>query len=113
MRKTHRILLITLLIIVLAFNAWLILSQPGEPAYQRKSLSDWCEQYAANSFHSSDQELQRQAKAAIQTIGPNALPTLLRMLQTGVSTRAKRAMKVSRLTLKSIRDKVFSDGRKL
>jgi hypothetical protein len=80
-RKTHRILLITLFIIVLAFNAWLILSQPGEPVYQGKSLSDWCEQYAANSFHSSDQELQRQAKAAIQTIGTNAIPTLLRMLK--------------------------------
>jgi len=80
-RKTRRYLLVTLLIAVLGFAPWLLLRPDPEPTYQGKPLTDWCYQYAGNSFLDSNTELQKQAETAIRTIGTNAIPTLLRMLQ--------------------------------
>ncbi len=81
MRKTRRYLLVTLLIAAVSVASWLLLSQPGEPVYQGKSLTFWCDHCAAKSFLSSDQELQEQAGIAIRAIGTNAIPTLVRMLR--------------------------------
>src|SRR5260370_12669481 len=81
MTNKRRNLTVTLLIAAVGFVSWLILSRPDEPVYQGKSLSYWCDHCAANSFLSSDQELQEQAGIAIRAIGTNAIPTLLRMLK--------------------------------
>src|SRR5260221_3658362 len=98
MANKRRILLVTLLIAVVGFAAWLLLSQPGEPVYQGKPLSDWCYQYAANSFTfmNPNEELKKQAEIAIQTIGTNAIPTLLRMLNAKDSKFKLMLMQLSR-----------------
>src|SRR5882757_4324688 len=79
-RKTRRYLLVALLLAVLGFVSWLILSQPREPVYQGKPLSYWCEQYSASRWLYPTNEPDKQAETAIRTIGTNAIPTLLRML---------------------------------
>jgi len=79
-RKTRRYLLITLLIAAVGFVSWLLLSSPSEPVYQGKPLSHWCEQFV-NTLSKPDNQSQEQAGIAIRTIGTNAIPTLLVMLQ--------------------------------
>jgi hypothetical protein len=73
-------LLITLLIAAVGFVSWLLLRQPSEPVYQGKPLSHWCEQFV-NTLSKPDNQSQEQAGIAIRTIGTNAIPTLLLMLQ--------------------------------
>ncbi len=81
MRKSRRYLLISLLIAILGFVSWLLLSQPSEPIYQGKPLSFWCEQYTVNRFLSADNVLREQAETSIRAIGTNAVPTLLKMFR--------------------------------
>jgi HEAT repeat protein len=53
-----------------------------EPVYQGKRLSGWLMQYMANHWVAGqNSELDKQAQSAIQQIGTNAIPALLRMLR--------------------------------
>src|SRR6266478_1638735 len=81
MGKTRRLLLLAVLIAMLGFVSWLVLSQPSEPVYQGKPLSFWCDQYASSVGQNPDFDLHGRATSAISTIGTNAIPTLLRWLK--------------------------------
>jgi len=96
-RKTRRYLLVALLLAVLGFVSWLILSQPREPVYQGKPLSYWCEQYSASRWLYPTNEPDKQAETAIRTIGTNAVPTLLRMFK---ATDSKLKLKLFELAAK-------------
>jgi hypothetical protein len=89
MANKRRILIVTLLIAAVGFASWLILSQPGEPVYQGKPLSYWCEQYATNDLLHPNDDSKKQAEIAIRAIGTNAIPTLLRWLKTGEDSKLK------------------------
>jgi len=80
-RKTRRYLLVTLLLAILGFVSWLLLSQPSEPVYQGKPLSYWCEQYTKTYGQDANMASVKQAGIAIRAIGTNAIPTLLNMLK--------------------------------
>jgi HEAT repeat protein len=75
-RKSRRILLITLLIAAVGTVSWLLLRPDPEPTYQGKPLTYWLDIYGAES---SD-EAQLKAAEAMRQIGTNTIPTLLRML---------------------------------
>jgi len=98
-RKPRRILLVTLLIALLGFVSWLLLSQPVEPAYQGKPLNFWCFQYASNSFSHPDGQAAKQAEIAIRTIGTNAVPTLLRWFTAEDSEFKRKLIQFTRRKL--------------
>jgi hypothetical protein len=84
MAKTRRILLVSSLLAILGVISWLVLRpHDPEPIYKGKPLTYWRD---CLIYRTSDPS-QGEANEAVQQIGTNALPTLLRMLQTGVFTR--------------------------
>jgi hypothetical protein len=54
---------------------------PPEPVYEGKTLSRWLENYDPANTNSSPQ-LEEDANNAIQVMGTNAIPALLRMLES-------------------------------
>jgi hypothetical protein len=77
MAKTRRILPILLLLAVLATISWLVLRPPDpEPTYQGMPLTWWLDGLVLGSIPPA------QANEAVQQIGTNAIPTLLRMLKS-------------------------------
>ncbi len=83
MGKKRRILFAVLVLAILGGLAWMVFSPrvEPEPVYQGKSLSVWLENYDPyNTKRSSQQSIATQT--AIQTMGTNAIPTMLRMLRT-------------------------------
>jgi hypothetical protein len=75
-----------LILILLAAAAGLVFfysSRLNEPVYQGKSLTAWLAQFGTNhwsaGFHG---DLDRQAEAAIQQIGTNAVPFYLQLMTT-------------------------------
>jgi HEAT repeats len=76
MGKKRRILLAALLVVLLSGFGWWLL-RPSEPSYKGKPLSEWLEEAeGTNSMEAED---------ALQHIGTNAIPSLLRMLQANDS----------------------------
>src|SRR5260370_36862736 len=73
MANKRRILTVTLLIPIVGFVSWLILSQPSEPVYQGKPLSFWLERVV--------RERSAESMESVCQTGNNAIPTLLRMLK--------------------------------
>lgn len=57
-----------------------LLQRSAGPFYQGKPMRYWLQQYKYNHFYDSGGELDRQAQAAIQHIGPGAIPIYLRMM---------------------------------
>lgn len=81
MSRKLTILYIAALIAALGGLCWLFLV-PHEPTYDGKPLSVWLDQwnhYIMAEQKSPDRAKRDQAQAAIQQIGTNAIPTLLRM----------------------------------
>jgi HEAT repeat protein len=67
----------------------------GEPVYQGKTLRSWLEQFGTNHWAAGHGgNLDRQAEAAIQHIGTNAVPFYLQLL-----TARESPLKVKLLTL--------------
>lgn len=93
------------IVVVGILLAWVWMpSRPDEPAHQGKTLSEWITVYRESA---SDSEEENQAKAAIQNIGTNGIPTLLKMLQTPDSTfrtTLKDLLKAQTLIESSFRD---------
>jgi hypothetical protein len=92
MRKA--IVSLTLLTAAVAGLALLYSLRSGEPVYQGKPLTGWLEQYSTNHWsagHGGD--LDRQAEAALQHIGTNAVPIYLQMM-----TAKESPLKVKLLT---------------
>jgi HEAT repeat protein len=77
-RKTRRYLLAALLIAILAVAALLLLRPDPEPLYEGKPLTYWLRGFDPGSTPSA----QENAREAVQQLGTNALPTLLRLLRT-------------------------------
>lgn len=75
MSRRGRITLVGSLVLVIAVAAWLFLP-PSEPVYAGKSLSGWLYQ----AFWTGGPTTE--TTTAIRSMGTNALPTLLRLLQT-------------------------------
>ncbi|HYG33628.1 MAG TPA: HEAT repeat domain-containing protein [Clostridia bacterium] len=68
-----------------------------EPVYQGKRLTAWLSQYMANHWVAAKQnnELDKQAQAAIRQIGTNAIPSLLRMLRAKDSALTLKMMSLA------------------
>jgi hypothetical protein len=67
---------------ILGVTAWIFLVPrgPQEPIYQRKKLSEWLERYT--TYQTSDRfqtHMAVDADQAVQQIGTNGLPVLLRL----------------------------------
>jgi hypothetical protein len=78
MRKRVQIAVAVLLAAIAGLAVWQGLRSPErEPVYQGKRLSSWL----IASVTNGTPEAQAQAYAAVRQVGPNALPTLLRMLR--------------------------------
>jgi HEAT repeat protein len=88
MRKWSRIAFVFLLLALVGGIAWLAL-RPGEPMYKGKRLSDWLEEYdpkAVNFIGSSYvieySDARKESDDAVRHIGTNAIPILLKRLQS-------------------------------
>ncbi len=89
------IISLTLLTAAVAGLAWLYFLRSGEPVYQGKPLTVWLQQFGTNHWsagHGGD--LDRQAEAALQHIGTNAVPIYLQMM-----TAKESPLRVKVLTL--------------
>lgn len=81
MGKRGRILVVSVAIVVLGVVGWSIFhasSAPPEPMYKGKPLSYWLQGYVIASGPSAT----THANTAVRAAGTNAIPLLLRMLQT-------------------------------
>ncbi len=85
LRKRAIIWTFVLLAIAVAGLAWWILSTK-EPTYGGKSLSLWVNQYASDRWRAPSRDSANEAQAAIQHIGTNSIPFLLKMLNPKEST---------------------------
>jgi len=70
MANKRHILIVTMLIAILGIAAWFVLRPDSEPIYKGKPLTYWLDERAEGS------------DAAVDQIGTNAIPTLLRLLNT-------------------------------
>ncbi len=71
-----------LLIAVVGVATWLVLpSRDNEPVYKGKPLSVWLKGYDLETKTFPESPEEQQADEAVQHIGTNAIPTLLRMLR--------------------------------
>jgi hypothetical protein len=88
MRKRLRILLAFALVLVLGVFAWVMLrTGEREPLYQGRPLSYWLQGYVpTRTFPPATNAIpgptRAEAKAAVEYLGTNAIPTLLRLLST-------------------------------
>ncbi len=87
--KWSAILAVVLLIGVLAA----FVTREKEPAYQGRSLSEWIERYGNPPSHEPD--AKREAAAAIQQIGTNALPCLVEWMRYGIPATGVRAAMIT------------------
>jgi len=92
MRKRSRILLRLSLVLILGGFAWLMLrpNEP-EPLYQGKPLSYWLQGFSPSynlprynnpPTNANTSPTRAEAQAAVQHLGTNAIPTLLRFMST-------------------------------
>ncbi|MDB6109439.1 MAG: repeat protein [Pedosphaera sp.] len=77
MRKRCQVILTLVVIALLPAVAWQV-RRPRQPAYQGKTISAWLDQYS----HPTPLQSRDTAQAAIQNIGTNAIPVLLKMIRT-------------------------------
>lgn len=69
------------------------LLQPGEPQFGGRRLSEWLANL--DRQHNRRSQIER-AEKAVRCIGPNALPFLLRMLQTSDSAFKRKGIEMAR-----------------
>jgi HEAT repeat protein len=99
MGKVRRIFPVALLLVLLGGFTWAVL-RAREPAYQGRSLPAWLHDYAASTpyFPPIAERFRDQAETAshaIQQIGTNALPTLIRMLQAKDSPLKRQLIRLA------------------
>lgn len=73
--KKKRIIFLALLLLLIAGLA-IYLRRPKEPGYQGKTLTKWLQKYEADRTESG----QAACARAINAIGTNGIPTLLKLL---------------------------------
>ncbi len=77
MGKKKRISFVVLVLSVLSFLAWEVF-RGREPVYQGKTLTEWLEVYNTGGQTETNYAKTREA---VEHVGTNAIPTLLRMLR--------------------------------
>jgi len=89
MRKRLHVALVVVVVAVLAVLGWeILLSREPEPVVDGKPLASWLDYYV-----SAQSEVQRKmADQALDKVGTNAIPTLLRMLRQRDSTFKRDVM---------------------
>src|SRR5579884_571214 len=102
--------LVLLLAIVIGALVWLAMP-PKEPVYKGKTLTYWLAHYAISGPDGQEPTNQmNECKEAVQHIGTNAIPVLLRMLKAKDSTLKLKLMDLAErqnyvhLPLRSIED---------
>ena len=83
-KRRKAVIIVVVIIAVAVFFGWRLFF--AEPAYQGKPLSAWVRQFGTNSFGMGSKSSADEAERAIQHIGTDALPYLLR--QIGASDTA-------------------------
>lgn len=78
MRKPVQISVAALIVVIAGVMAWKTF-RPREPVYEGRPISQWTEIYTSGFFTITSHTM---AEHAIKQAGTNAIPTLLRMLQT-------------------------------
>jgi len=91
MGKKRGILVIVLFVALLGGSASL-LSRPTEPAYQGKPLSAWL-----NEFNGVPEDTSQAAYVAFRGLGTNAIPALLKTLQSGDRPFQKLILELNRV----------------
>lgn len=86
--KRKRRTLIAIGIIAFTALAWLFM-RPSQPTYDGETLTHWIA-----VLGSSDTDEEAHAFAAIQAIGTNGLPTILRLLESGDSGMKFRCLRL-------------------
>jgi HEAT repeat protein len=106
MTKSPRIGSIILLVALIGGVAWEFL-RSREPVYNGRTLHSWLAQYSSNSppipNNSPPQQeitLQEDSKRAIQQVGSNAVPTLIRMAGTHDSALKSNLLVLARKWLR-------------
>jgi hypothetical protein len=98
MRKKRTILIAIVPAMLLAGLAWIIFhpkSEPPEPMYQGKPLSQWLAAYdPANT--NRQPALMKETQNAIRQMGTNSIPIMLRMLERHDSPIKARFMELMR-----------------
>src|SRR4051794_20827717 len=82
MRKRLRIVFAILLVAIVGWLVLLMLPADSEPTHDGKSVSVWAEAFFQKSATGFDTSRGGEAADAIQEIGTNAVPTLLRMARS-------------------------------
>src|SRR5437868_6767664 len=108
MKKRHfRTGFALLLVAVVGMIAWLTLGQ-REPVYQGKDLNEWLHCYDGGL----DPALRKDVDEAVQRMGTNAIPVLLRRIRTTDSAlredlfalaRMQRVLKVANFSVRGRR----------
>jgi hypothetical protein len=83
--------------IITVVACWLALGEPG-PAYKTRSLRYWVRAYAAGDNHA-------EAEEAIQKIGTNAFPLLLRWIREPEPRRHKLLVRIAEILPQALRPK--------
>lgn len=78
-KKRRRIAVVGLVVAMLAVAVWFAL-RPREPEYEGRKLSDWTREFATIG-HNRIRENTAESVAAVQHIGTNGLPFLIRDLR--------------------------------
>jgi HEAT repeat protein len=94
MRKGFRILLVVSLLSGACGLAWLALSEPREPVYQGKRLSEWLHGYDHPGMSPGSATRQLAADEAMEHIGTDAIPFLLQRLREHDSSLKFRLLRL-------------------
>jgi len=88
-RRKAATLLLAVIAVAVVFLGWRIFN-PREPVYHGQPLSAWVRQFGTNSFGRGSKSSAEEAERAIQQIGADALPFLLRQVRASDSTLKKK-----------------------
>jgi HEAT repeat protein len=91
MGKKRSILLAVLFVALLGGLFWM-LSRPREPVYREKPLTAWL-----NDLYSWNEDTNQPALVAIREMGTNAIPALLRIIQSGDRPFQALILKLNRM----------------
>lgn len=80
-QKRIQIALLLMLVLVVGMSTWELMAV-REPVYRGKPLSYWLNQYDGNYDSVTAQLAKKETDEAVRHIGTNAIPLLLRRLQT-------------------------------
>jgi len=91
MGKKRGLLLAVLFVALLGGLVW-VLSRPTEPIYQGKPLGAWL-----NEFNGVPEDTNQAAFVAFSQMGSNAIPALLRIIQSDDSPLQRMILKLNRM----------------